>query len=374
LTENLGRPSDDLKHEQRSRDAEFEMRLSEGRTATVSRVHEDASRPPRAVTISFSSPLVSHITYPDEDDDHPLGIEGQSKPFGEDSPSPPAPIDDGQMTADPGLFRQPRQKDSLPGQSRRRSLDGKPFIGRPISRIEEQNEDSVLELSLVRLGPTGSVVSTPISNRPEMPLAHPPGADNYSFHLSPLADFTVHQIDDPVRLELSYIAQRTHPSSVRQVHGAFTLAAEDLIKHITDTEPYEPYWEHLRRLSLRQKGLITLHKLNELCGRLEELDVSDNDIGQLSGAPFSLRHLKIQRNCISNLTAWGHLTNLQYLDVTGNELDSLDGFSGLIHLRELRANNNRIQNIDGILDLNGLLSLKLRNNALTTVDFEGVEL
>ncbi|KAN0084887.1 hypothetical protein V8E54_001354 [Elaphomyces granulatus] len=367
LTEN-GRPSDDLKDEPCLKDAEFEMRLAEGRTATI------LSQPPRAVTISFSSPLASHITY---QDDLSLGTEGQSsKPYGEDSPSPPDPVDDGQMTTqqDPELFRQPRQKNSLPGQSRRRSLDGKPFTGRPISRIEEQNEDSVFELSLVRLGPAGPVVSTPISNRPEMSLAHPPSAENYSFHLSPLADFTVHQIDDPVRLELSYIAQRTHPSSVRQVHGAFALAAEDLIKHITDTEPYEPYWEHLRCLNLRQKGLITLHKLNELCGRLEELDVSENDIGQLSGAPSSLRHLKIQRNCISNLTAWGHLINLQYLDITGNELDSLDGFSGLIHLRELRANNNRIQNIDSILDLNGLLNLKLRNNALTTVDFEGAEL
>jgi Leucine-rich repeat (LRR) protein len=147
-----------------------------------------------------------------------------------------------------------------------------------------------------------------------------------------------------------------------------------LIKYITDVEPYEPYWEDIRRLDLRKKGLITLHRLNEFCPRLEELDASDNDIGQLSGAPPTIRHLRIQRNCLSSLTAWGHLVNLQYLDVSGNGLENLDGFSGLIHLRELKANDNKIHNIDGILDLNGLLSLKLKNNALSVVDFEGSEL
>jgi Leucine-rich repeat (LRR) protein len=208
-------------------------------------------------------------------------------------------------------------------------------------------------------------------------MIYPSSAGNdasYSFHLSPLADFTVNQIDDPLHLELSYIAQRTQPSSLRQVHGTFALAAEDLVKHITDVEPYEPYWEHIRRLNLRDKGLITLHRLNEFCCHLEELDVSGNELGQLSGAPSALRDLRVQRNCISSLTAWGHLVNLQYLDVSGNHLESLDGFSGLIHLRELRANNNKIRNIDGVLDLNGLLRLELRRNELTMVDFEGSEL
>ena len=125
---------------------------------------------------------------------------------------------------------------------------------------------------------------------------------------------------------------------------------------------------------LREKGLITLHKLSDFCPRLEDLDVSDNDIGQLSGIPATLRTLKIQRNYLSGLTAWGHLVNLQYLDVSGNDLESLDGFGSLIHLREIKANDNNIRNIDGVLDLNGLLSLKLSNNSLVAVDFEGAEL
>jgi Leucine-rich repeat (LRR) protein len=268
-------------------------------------------------------------------------------------------------------------RSSVPPTGRQSSVAGQPFVGRPISRIEEINEDTMDEQSIVRRNNSVHVQETPARNGGEhhlMPL-HSAGPDtSYSFHLSPLADFSVHQGDQPLNLEMSYVAQRTNPSSLRQVHGTFALATEDLIKHITDVEPYEPYWEHVRRLVLREKGLITLHKLNEFCPRLEELDVSDNDIGQLSGIPSTLRTLKIPKNCLSNLTPWGHLANLQYLDVSGNDIETLDGFSSLIHLRELKANDNQIRNIDGILDLNGLLSLKLSNNSVTAVDFEGSEL
>jgi Leucine-rich repeat (LRR) protein len=266
---------------------------------------------------------------------------------------------------------------SIPPSGRQSSVAGQPFIRRPISRIEERNEETIDEQSIVRRNDSLHVHETPARNGAENHLMPPNSAGpdtSYSFHLSPLADFTVNQGDQPLNLEMSYIAQRTNSSSLRQVHGTFALATEDLIKHITDVEAYEPYWEHIRRLVLREKGLITLHKLNEFCPRLEELDVSDNDIGQLSGIPDTLRTLKIPRNCLSNLTPWGHLVNLQYLDVSGNDIETLDGFSSLIHLRELKANDNQIRNIDGILDLNGLLSLKLSNNSVTTVDFEGCEL
>ncbi|KAJ5990242.1 hypothetical protein N7522_010449 [Penicillium canescens] len=267
-------------------------------------------------------------------------------------------------------------RSSVPPTGRQTSVAGQPFIRRPISRIEERNEDTVDDQSLVRRNESLSVNETPARNAEQslMPIQSTGPDTSYSFHLSPLADFSVNQGDRALNLEMSYVAQRTNPSSLRQVHGTFALATGDLIKHITDVEPYEPYWEHVRRLVLRQKGLITLHKLNEFCPRLEELDVSDNDIGQLSGIPSSLRTLKIPRNCLSNLTPWSHLVNLQYLDVSGNDIETLDGFSSLIHLRELKANDNQIRNIDGILDLNGLLSLKLSNNSVTVVDFEGSEL
>lgn len=323
---------------------------------------EQQPKKSRVATISFSSPLVSHIAYRDD----PNESEASDQP-GDSNYEPSDPTD---QKGGPS-------RSSVPPRPRETSVAGQPFVRRPISRIDERNEDGGDDLSLVRLNDSPRAKDTAAANAAEqslVPLLSPEQENSYSFHLSPLPDFSINQPDRPLNLEMSYVAQRTNPTSLRQVHGTFALATEDLIKHITDVEPYEPYWEHVRHLVLRQKGLITLHKLNHFCPRLEDLDVSDNDIGQLSGVPSSLRTLKISRNCLSNLTPWSHLTNLQYLDISGNEIETLDGFSSLIHLRELKANDNQIRNIDGILELNGLLSLKLGNNSMTAVDFEGTEL
>lgn len=324
---------ENLEGQAETKDVEHEIQINEGRA-------QNRRYQPRVVTISFSSPLVSHIAYTDgrsETVSHPNENETDCN----DSPH----------------------------GTRHTSPKDRQFIGHPVSRIDEQTEDSNAGMSIVRRDASGQVSSTPPDVDPWVA-----GPEYYSFHLSPLPDFTVNQLDDPMQLELSYIAQRTHPSSLRQIHGAFALATEDLIKHITDVEPYEPYWEHVRRLNLSRRGLVTLHRLNDFCPRLEELDVSENELGHLTGAPQTLRHIRVPRNHLSDMTAWGHLINLQYLDVSNNELERLDGFSGLIHLRELRANNNKIRNIDGILGLDGLLRLELRGNELTTVDFGKSEL
>ncbi|KAJ5674530.1 uncharacterized protein N7477_004464 [Penicillium maclennaniae] len=321
----------------------------------------------RVATITSSTPLESHSAYRNGSDaSESIPEQGEVTDAATSSEDSPARTD--QPHAPTRSTARPIDRET--------SLAGQPFIRRPISRIEERNEEGAEDLGLVRVGDLIAAQQTPGVNGAETSLVpiQSPEQTNYSFHLSPLADFSVNQPDHPLNLEMSYVAQRTNPKSLRQVHGTFALATEDLIKHITDVEPYEPYWDHVRRLVLRQKGLITLHKLSDFCPRLEDLDVSDNDIGQLSGVPSTLRTLKIPRNCLSNLTPWSHLTNLQYLDISGNDIETLDGFSSLIHLRELKANDNHIRNIDGIMDLNGLLSLKLSNNSLTSVDFEGAEL
>ncbi|KAJ5469018.1 hypothetical protein N7475_006770 [Penicillium sp. IBT 31633x] len=330
-----------------------------------SKISRSQGQQPRVITVNVPSPAVSNPSPRGDSETGPL-------PNAKQTPQGNVPDeDDIQVDYENGSIRS-----SAPPKGRQTSVGGQPFIRRPISRIEERNEETVDEQSLVRRNDSLHIQQTPARTEAGHSLMPQSAGLNttYSFHLSPLADFTVNQGDQPLNLEMSYVAQRTNPSSLRQVHGTFALTTEALIKHITDVEPYEPYWEHVRRLVLRQKGLITLFKLNEFCPRLEELDVSDNDVGQLSGIPSTLRTLKIPRNCLSNLTSWGHMVNLQYLDVSGNDIETLDGFSSLIHLRELKANDNQIRNIDGILDLNGLLSLKLSNNALTTVDFEGSEL
>ncbi|KAL4903008.1 hypothetical protein BDW74DRAFT_180298 [Aspergillus multicolor] len=332
-----------------SQDIEHEIKLHEGRLSKPPHLARKPNQQARVVTISFSSPLVSQIEYSDDDSPSKLrriAIAAQAQA----------------AAAENSVLQSFNQEQEFPRRS--------------ISKIDEQSEDTAEGQSLIQRTTQELEPVSPGSNLDaSLAYVQEHGLDtSYSFHLSPLPDFTVNQIDQPSHLDISYVAQRTHPTSLRQIHGTFALATEDLIKHITEAEPCEPYWEHLRRLVMRRKGLMTLHKLGDFCPRLEELDVSENDIGQLSGVPSTVRNLRIQNNCLSNLTAWGHLGNLQYLDISGNELDNLDAVSGLIHLRELIADNNNIRNIEGVFGLNGLLTLKLRNNRLDSIDFSTAEL
>lgn len=344
--------------EKLSSEVDHEIQLHKGRLSKPPRRQQGSNQQARVVTISFSSPLVSHVAYSDENtptkythnektNDDSQDDNGEP-PLKSSTPSAPGNVGDSQSST----------KVAAPG-------------------VDEGDTGKSDTLNVGRQGNSHLAVSTPLKGNHDNSLVRLQAGEtdtSYSFNLSPLPDFTMHQIDQPLQLELSHVAQRTNPTSLRQVHGTFALATEDLVKHLTEVEPFEPYWEHVRRLILRDKGLITLHKLSEFCPRLEDLDVSDNHIGHLSGVPASLRTLRIQRNCLSSLTAWGHLVNLQYLDISGNDLESLEGFGSLVHLREIKANDNQIRNIDGIMELNGLLSLKLSNNALREVDFTGAEL
>lgn len=252
------------------------------------------------------------------------------------------------------------------------SFSGRLFGVRSVSRIDEEDEDDAIpDLSVVHVSQPKSMTPARRSNGSR---AVANSKHQSMICLTPLSEFSLHQVDRPRHLETSYVAHRAHPASLQQAHGSLALAVDELMKAITDAEPYELYWEHIRRLDLADKRLTTLHRLDEYCSAVEELHISGNELGQLSGVPASVRTLLTQNNCLSSLTSWGHLQNLQYLDMSGNALESLDGLSCLVHLRELKANNNRVRNLDGILDLNGLLHLELQNNELVMVDFEAGEL
>ena len=94
----------------------------------------------------------------------------------------------------------------------------------------------------------------------------------------------------------------------------------------------------------------------------------------MKGVPLTTRRLHAQNNCLTTLTTWSTLTNLQFLDISGNDVDSLDGLSGLIHLRTLKANDNKIESLEGIFNLDGLMELALAKNAVNMVDFAAANL
>jgi Leucine-rich repeat (LRR) protein len=154
------------------------------------------------------------------------------------------------------------------------------------------------------------------------------------------------------------------------VEDRYALGTAALVKALQDVEPDEPFWEDLHEIDLHEKGLTNLHRLDDFCFRLEDLDVSNNSICQLTGTPSTIRRLKVQNNALTSLTSWGNLMNLQYLDVSDNEIDSLKGFSRLLHLRTLKADHNKIRSLEGILELDGLIHLSAQGNKIEQVDFD----
>ncbi|KAF1347970.1 hypothetical protein BDV97DRAFT_391262 [Delphinella strobiligena] len=191
-----------------------------------------------------------------------------------------------------------------------------------------------------------------------------------TFILSDLPDFTVNEEDEEHPSE-KRLAKRIAQHATDDRYG---MAVQSLVKTLTDVEPDEPFWEDIKQLSLRERDLGSVHNLEDFCTRLEDLDLSNNNIAHLEGAPHSIRRLNVRSNALSSLTAWSHLINLQYLDISGNSVDSLAGLSMLVHLREVRADDNQISSLDGIMGLDGLLKLSVRRNSLAGVDLEGCEL
>ena len=265
------------------------------------------------------------------------------------------------------------------GAARRRSGGNKSFVGRPISRIKEEDEETVgvqdISQSLRRISLSSALTPLPTpfaAHVSSLPPSTTKKAD-VSFHMTPLADISYHYetTEALINLELSFLATRRGPkASARSIEASFSIAQENLIKNLTDVEPYEPYWEWMKFLKLVDRKMETLHTLNEWCQRIEELDVSNNQLGQLSGVPESVKDLKAAGNCLSSITHFGHLFNLQYLDISRNGLENLDGLRNLKHLRELKADDNSLESLEGVLNMDGLVSLRARRNKLTTVSFE----
>ena len=189
-----------------------------------------------------------------------------------------------------------------------------------------------------------------------------------TFMLSDLPDFTLNQVDEfdrPDRVIVKHDGTRYS----KTLEDRYAQGTAKLVKALQDIEPDEPYWEDLREVSLRGKDLGSLHRLDELCYRLEELDVSDNRISQVEGIPYAMRRLQARNNFLNGLTSWATLGNLQHLDISNNDIDSLDGLAELVHLRVLKVDNNKLKSLDSILHLDGLIELRAGGNDIDLVDF-----
>jgi hypothetical protein len=114
---------------------------------------------------------------------------------------------------------------------------------------------------------------------------------------------------------------------------SFSVTTRTLVKHLTDFEPFEPYWENLRFVDFNGKGATSLEGLKTFCPKLEAIDLRDCKVKYFTGLPSSMRVLKASGNRLDGLVSFAWGKNLQYLDLANNDIDSLAGI-----LRDNHAN------------------------------------
>ncbi|CAK7230432.1 Protein nud1 [Sporothrix curviconia] len=383
--------------------------------------HSSSPSRKRHLAISFSSPIASIIqdfVVDDDSDSHmdhnaanghtPASSIGRGRrtvsvKFRSTSGSANGGgIDNGVLT---GASIRPRSVSR--SSSRKLSVKGREFVPRPVSRIDEREEDDTnhshsgaatrnRELSLVgdrselaRTATDGTVddFSELISQRPASVsvLVTTPGpaprADDEQvmaqyvgmLSLSPMSEFTIHQ-ERSLALEASYVLGDRHLVTGDNSKAVMAQSLHDLVNRLSEVEPFEPYWEDMEELDVQGKKLESLHKLDEFCPQLVSLDAAGNSLRNLSGVPSSVRQLRVVGNQLSELTSWASLANLQYLDISNNDIKTLSGLSGLVHLRGLKADNCGLENLDGLKYHDALQTLRARGNQITSVDFDGTRL
>lgn len=382
-------------HGHQSDDNEFEIR-----DFAHNRPIEKAKR--RNITISFSSPVASFIQDGqvdalDDVDDHEEDATGEAENAGASPVRSSGPAGPTKSALKNGGGNGPGRNQGRPS-SRHLNSGDQEFVPRPVSRIDEQDEDSTVELphhdnhQLSIIGDT-SIVShkTPEARCTSLSfiLNGTPGHGQLSLRgedsaligqnvgklsLSPLSEFTLNNSNESFGFEVSYVMGRRHMETGTGTKKVMSMTIRDLVDRLSEVEPFEPYWEDLTELDVQGKRLTSLHMLDEFCGKVVKLDASSNALGHLEGVPLSVRQLKVSQNMLTELTSWDHLTNLQYVDVSGNELQSLSALKHLVHLRSVKADDNQLTSLDGLDNHDGLLHLRARNNLIEEVDFASLQL
>lgn len=355
----------------------------------------------RNLTISFSSPLASIIRDVSPDDLNSLeddeGSQEDLKCLENSRKDLNSPAMAGNLA--PGSSTDGSANYGKRNVSMRHRL-GSGFVPRPVSRIDEQDEDSTVELppeeerQLSVFGET-SMISLKASDASQAGLNffinHTPAGHAFAMHrraddsavightvgklsLSPLSEFTINKSDPPFGFEVSYVKDHRYMTTGDGSRRVMSMTIRELVDKLSEVEPFEPYWEDITDLDLHGKRLSSLHMLSEFCGKVVTLDASQNGLGHLDGIPSSVRQLKVSQNMLTELTSWDHLMNLQYLDISNNEIKSMSALKHLVHLRSIKADNNQLTSLEELDCHDGLLSLRARNNLINSLDFADVQL
>ncbi|KAK2459660.1 hypothetical protein APHAL10511_008305 [Amanita phalloides] len=149
---------------------------------------------------------------------------------------------------------------------------------------------------------------------------------------------------------------------------SFAVTHDRLVQVITDVQPSEPYWEELSSIDLSNKRLESVTRLKEFLPQLDVLNLNTNRLSWLSGVPVTVRTLSVAFNCLTELTSYSHLANLEHLDISRNEVESLRQLACLRHLHELKADGNKITSLEGLDRMDGLVKLSVQGNLISSIN------
>ncbi|KAM6494119.1 hypothetical protein JOM56_010480 [Amanita muscaria] len=173
-------------------------------------------------------------------------------------------------------------------------------------------------------------------------------------------------------------ASQTSPGkhTTNKVNGTFLtecsfgVSHDRLVQVITDIQPFEPYWEELSSIDLSNKKLESVARLKEFLPQLDVLNLNSNQLSWLSGVPESIRTLSVACNCLTELTSYSHLANLEHLDISRNEVESLRQLACLRRLHELKVDGNKVTSLEGLERMDSLVKLSLHGNLISSVNFK----
>ncbi len=194
--------------------------------------------------------------------------------------------------------------------SRRRVPFHNPKFSRvfSLSRIDEHQEVSIIATCYDERSRSLTLsISTPLPTTRAVSIPVPPNSDTeHAFFpsMSSLSNFSLHQ-DDARHVQSRYLIKCGQQVIIRSTGiRKSALLADGLIKNITAAEPDEHCWDWMRALNLKNKNLNNVYMLDEFYPRVEELDLSNNKLTQMSGVLPSIRQLNVQLSRLTSLTTW----------------------------------------------------------------------
>lgn len=118
-------------------------------------------------------------------------------------------------------------------------------------------------------------------------------------------------------------ADQTGANATFLTECSFGVTHDKLVQLITDVQPFEPYWETLKSIDLRDRAVDNLARLKEFLPALQEVMLDGNRLSYLSGLPSSVLNLHVADNKLTSLTSVAHLKRIEILDISNNQLDSV---------------------------------------------------